>query len=197
MSASSKTETDDLADVERVLAGDVQAFEGIVRRWQGPLINMAWRYCRDRSRAEELAQEAFIRAWRGLGRWRRESSFSTWLFALAANVFRSDLKRFPPVDVPLKDAPEPSHPARQHQALAAQLSSDSVRRAVLALPLRYREPVVLFYFHDMDVAAAARTMGLPEGTMKARLSRARALLRRRFPHLKDEHETMELAEKEV
>ena len=57
---------EDLADVTRVLAGDVQAFEGIVRRWQGPLVNMAWRYCRDRGRAEDLAQEAFLRAWRGL-----------------------------------------------------------------------------------------------------------------------------------
>jgi RNA polymerase sigma-70 factor (ECF subfamily) len=52
----------DAADVDRALAGDVRAFEGIVRRWQGPLINMAWRYCRDRGRAEELAQEAFLRA---------------------------------------------------------------------------------------------------------------------------------------
>ena len=86
---------EDLADVNRVLAGEVQAFEGIVRRWQGPLVNMAWRYCRDRGRAEEMAQEAFLRAWRGLAGWRRESSFSTWLFALAANVFRSELQRFP------------------------------------------------------------------------------------------------------
>ena len=61
-----KDASDDLADVERVLSGDVRAFEGIVRRWQGPLVNMAWRYCRDRGRAEELAQEAFVRAWRGL-----------------------------------------------------------------------------------------------------------------------------------
>ena len=166
----------DLADIARVLAGDVQAFEGIVRRWQGPLINMAWRYCRDRGRAEELAQEAFLRAWRGLAQWRRESSFSTWLFALAANVFRSDLRRFPAVDLPLEAAPEPSAAALQHHELAAQLNAESVRRAVLALPRRYREPVVLFYFHEMDVAAAARTMRLPEGTVKARLSRARALL---------------------
>jgi RNA polymerase sigma-70 factor (ECF subfamily) len=174
---------EDLADVDRVLAGDAQAFEGIVRRWQGPLVNMAWRYCRDRGRAEEMAQEAFLRAWRGLGQWRRESSFSTWLFALAANVFRSELKRFPTVTVPLKDAPEPSGPATQHSTLSRELGHGAVRRAVLALPRRYREPVVLFYFHEMDLAAAARTMGLPEGTMKARLSRARALLRRRFPQL--------------
>jgi RNA polymerase sigma-70 factor (ECF subfamily) len=173
----------DLADVERVLAGEVQAFEGIVRRWQGPLVNMAWRYCRDRGRAEELAQDAFIRAWRGLSGWRREGSFSTWLFALAANVFRSELKRFPTLNLPLEEVAEPSGPAAQHSVLAARLSSEAVRRAVLALPVRYREPVVLFYFHEMDVAAAARTMGLPEGTLKARLSRARALLRRRFPGL--------------
>ncbi len=189
--------TDDLADVERVLGGDAGAFEGIVRRWQGPLVNMAWRYCRDRGRAEELAQEAFIRAWRGLGQWRREGSFSTWLFALAANVFRSELKRFPTVNTPLNDAPEPSHPAVQLNSVAEQRSHDAVRRAVLALPPRYREPVILFYFHEMEVAAAARTMRLPEGTVKARLSRARALLRQRFPQLRDEHASMELAEKGV
>jgi RNA polymerase sigma-70 factor (ECF subfamily) len=197
LTSTPQSATDDLADVNRVLAGDVAAFEGIVRRWQGPLINMAWRYCRDRGRAEELAQEAFLRAWRGLAQWRRESSFSTWLFALAANVFRSELKRFPAVNLPLDAIAEPSSPASQHHALAAQLSSDTVRRAVLALPLRYREPVVLFYFHEMDVAAAARTMHLPEGTLKARLSRARALLRRRFPHLKAVHTAMELEGKEA
>lgn len=172
--------------MDRVLAGNVQAFEGIVRRWQGPLVNMAWRYCRDRGRAEELAQEAFIRAWRGLGSWRREGSFSTWLFALAANVFRSDLQRFPTVTVPMEEIAEPSAPASQHHTLATRLSSDTVRRAVLALPVRYREPVVLFYFHEMDVSAAAQTMRLPEGTLKARLSRARQLLRRRFPGLESE-----------
>ena len=181
----------DFADVERVLAGEVRAFEGIVRRWQGPLINMAWRYCRDRARAEEMAQEAFLRAWRGLARWRRESSFSTWLFALAANVFRAELKRFPAVDLPLDAAKEPSRAARQFHALAVEESADAVRRAVLALPERYREPVILFYFHEMDVAQAAATMGMPEGTFKARLARGRAQLRGRFPQLASEYAVYE------
>jgi RNA polymerase sigma-70 factor (ECF subfamily) len=174
---------EDLADATRVLAGDVAAFEGIVRRWQGPLVNMAWRYCRDRSRAEEMAQEAFLHAWRGLANWRREGSFSTWLFALAANVYRSELKRFPTETLPLDSAPEPASDASQYGELAAQFNHEALRRAVFALPPRYREPVVLYYFHEMDVAAAAATMGLPEGTLKARLSRARALLRQRFPRL--------------
>lgn len=186
MSALAESATADLEDVQRVLAGEVRAFDGIVRRWQGPLINMAWRYCRDRSRAEELAQEAFLRAWRGLASWRRESSFSTWLFALAANVYRNDLKRFPTVTVPMEEAPQLARPAAQHDDFAERSKAESVRRAVLALPLRYREPVILYYFHEMDVGAAARTLRLPEGTLKARLSRARALLKKRFPQLESE-----------
>jgi RNA polymerase sigma-70 factor (ECF subfamily) len=187
----------DRADVERVLAGETRAFEGIVQRWQGPIVNMAWRYCRDRGRAEELAQDAFIRAWRGLASWRRESSFSTWLFALSANVFRSELKRFPTVTMPIEDVPEPAAAATQQSEAEERRRGEAVRRAVLALPPRYREPVILFYFHDMDVSAAAQTMGMPEGTFKARLSRARGLLAQRFPHLRDEHAAMNLAGKEA
>jgi len=179
------------------MAGDAAAFEGIVRRWQGPLINMAWRYCRDRNRAEEMAQEAFLRAWRGLSQWRRDGIFSTWLFALAANVFRSELKRFPTVTVPLEAAPEPAGAASQWNELQEKSLHELLCRAVLALPLRYREPVILFYFHEMDVAQAAATMHIPEGTLKARLSRARALLRRRFPQLEAEREAMQFTEKEA
>lgn len=196
-SATQNAADHDRAAVMLVLGGDVSAFEQIVQRWQGPLVNMAWRYCRDRSRAEELAQEAFVRAWRGLPKWRGESSFSTWLFALAANVFRSELKKFPTVLVPMEEIAEPSRPAGQPNALEERARKDAVRRAVLALPPRYREPVILFYFHEMDVAAASRTMGLPEGTLKARLARARELLRRRFPRLADQHAAMEWAEREA
>ena len=195
MTASHATAAEELdrADVARVLGGDARAFEGIVRRWQSPLVNMAWRYCRDRGRAEEMAQEAFLRAWRGLAQWRRESSFSTWLFALAANVYRSELKRFPTETLPLEAAPEPAGPASQLNELEEQRRHEALQRAVLALPMRYREPVILYYFHEQDVAAAARNLGLPEGTLKARLSRARALLRQRFPQLEGGKDAMEVA----
>src|SRR6185436_11203039 len=73
---------EDEALVNRVLKGDLSAFAGIVQRWQGPLVNLAYRFCRDRGRAEEMAQEAFVRAFRRLNTWRREATFSTWLFAL-------------------------------------------------------------------------------------------------------------------
>src|SRR5271157_6385705 len=100
--------SDDQSAVERVLAGDVSAFEEIVRRWQGPLINLAYRFCRDRGRSEEMAQEAFLRAFRGLVQWRKDAAFSTWLFALATNLYRSELRRIPARIVSLDDIAEPA-----------------------------------------------------------------------------------------
>jgi RNA polymerase sigma-70 factor (ECF subfamily) len=84
----------DQAAVDKVLAGDTSAFEHVVRRWQGSLVNLAYRFCRDRGRAEEIAQEAFLRAYRSLARWRR-AAFSTWLFALATNLYCCKLRRAP------------------------------------------------------------------------------------------------------
>jgi len=171
---------EDQAAVERVLLGDTSAFEGIVRRWQGPLVNLAFRFCRDRSRAEEMAQDAFLRAYRSLNRWRREAAFSTWLFALATNLYRSELRRIPVRTVPLDEVVEP----RDHRAIDGGLEVEdrdhAVRHAVFALPPKYREALILFYFHDMNVASTARSLALPEGTVKARLSRGREMLRTRL-----------------
>jgi len=179
--------SDDQADVERVLAGNISAFEGIVQRWQTPLINLAYRFCRDRGRSEDMAQEAFLRAYRGLGQWRKDAVFSTWLFALATNLYRSELRRIPAriVSVSLEDIAEPPDPRASDRGLEdGDYDRDlAVRRAVGALPAKYREALTLFYFHDMDVTTAARSLGLPEGTVKARLFRGREILRSKLPQL--------------
>jgi RNA polymerase sigma-70 factor (ECF subfamily) len=173
--------SDDQSAVEKVLAGDVSAFEGIVQRWQGPLINLAYRFCHDRGRAEEMAQEAFLRAYRALAQWRKDAVFSTWLFALATNLYRSELRRIPARNVPLQDVAEPADSRASDGGLEDRDRDRAVRRAVLALPVKYREALTLFYFHEMDVPAAARSLGLPEGTVKARLFRGRELLRGKLP----------------
>jgi RNA polymerase sigma-70 factor, ECF subfamily len=173
----------DRADVARVQAGDVEAFAGIVGRWQTPLINLAYRFCGDRGRAEEMAQEAFLRAYRGLGSYRGDAAFSTWLFALATNLYRSELRRIPQRTVSLDEAPEPSDPASIIETHELRDRDLTVRRAVLALPPKYREAMLLFYFHEMDVPAAAQSLGVPVGTVKARLHRGRELLRSKLPRL--------------
>jgi RNA polymerase sigma-70 factor (ECF subfamily) len=173
--------SEDQADVDRVLAGDPSAFEGIVRRWQTPMIHLAYRFCRDRGRSEEMAQEAFLRAYRGLGKWRRDAVFSTWLFALATNLYCSELRRIPAGTVALQDVAEPADPrALPNDANDPEVRARAVRRAVDLLPSKYREALILFYFHEMDVPATARSLDLPEGTVKARLFRGRALLRKKL-----------------
>jgi RNA polymerase sigma-70 factor, ECF subfamily len=163
----------DQTDVEKVLAGDADAFENIVRRWQSPLINLAYRFCHDRGRAEDMAQDAFLRAYRALGGWRKDSAFSTWLFALATNLYRTEVRRIPPRTISLKEAAEPrdlgaySRPA----FTGAEDRERVVRRAAWNLPAKYRETLTLFYFHEKDVAQAARSQGVPEGTVLSGLKK--------------------------
>jgi RNA polymerase sigma-70 factor, ECF subfamily len=171
---------EDRAVIASVLAGDTAAFAVLVRRWQGPLVSMAWRYCRDRGRAEEMAQEAFLKAYRNLAQWRGDSAFSTWLFALAANVYRTELRRIPATMLSLDEIAEPPDERLSTIAYDDASRDEALRRAVLALPPKYRDAVLLFYFHEQDVPEAARTLRVPQGTLKARLFRGRELLRSKF-----------------
>jgi RNA polymerase sigma-70 factor (ECF subfamily) len=166
--------------VAAVLAGDTAAFAAIVRRWQGPLVNLAWRFCRDRGRAEEMAQEAFLKVFRNLAQWRGDAAFSTWLFAVATNVYRTELKRVPATMLSLDEIAEPPDLRLSPAAFDDARRDEALRKAVLALPAKYRDAVLLFYFHEQDVPQAARTLKVPEGTLKARLFRGRELLRSKF-----------------
>ena len=167
----------DREDVRRVLAGDTDAFAGIVHRWQGPLVTLAYRLCRDRHRAEDLAQLALVKAFRSLKQWRGEAAFASWLFAVAYSVYRSELRRrwfeFRPV--------EEAHADERAATVESLDRAALVRDAVARLPTMYRDVMVLFYFHEMDVAQTARTMRTAQGTVKARLHRARALIRKILP----------------
>jgi RNA polymerase sigma-70 factor (ECF subfamily) len=176
-SSNPQRAADDRQDAIRVLAGDTGAFDGIVRRWQSPLINLAYRFCRDRSRAEEMAQEAFLRVFRNLASWRQESAFSSWLFSLATNLYCSELRRHPLVTLPFDEVREPADPREIDGGLEERNQSAAIHKAVESLPAKYREVLTLYYFHELDVPAAARSLGLPEGTVKAHLFRARNLLR--------------------
>jgi RNA polymerase sigma-70 factor (ECF subfamily) len=167
--------------VRRVLAGDTEAFADIVGRWQGPLVNLAFRFCRDRGLAEDMAQEAFLRVFRKLDRWRDDSRFSTWLFAVSLNVYRSHVRRTGLPEVEARDdlvaADRGTMPPDR---IAESQTHDAVRRAVARLPPKYRDALILVYFGELGVAGAAAALSVPEGTVKARLHRGRGLLRRRL-----------------
>jgi RNA polymerase sigma-70 factor (ECF subfamily) len=170
---------DDDRDLARIRAGDPEAFEGIVRRWQGRLVGLAWRFCRDRARAEDMAQEAFLKAYRSLDGYRGEAAFSTWLTAVALNTYRSRLRAAGPPLVALDPGRLLAVAPTVLAGLQDEQRAETVRRLVLTLPPRYREAIVVFYFEERDLAESARVLGVAEGTLKARLHRGRELLRRR------------------
>ena len=177
-------ETDqDAADVRRVLAGDLAGFEGIVARWQSRLVNLAWRFCRDRAMAEDMAQEVFLKAYRSVGAFRGESSFSTWLITIALNTYRSRVRAVSPESVSLDPERAVAAGAGTEQSVSDRQRDDAVRRAVLTLPDRYRDAIVMFYFEEKDLAETARVLRIAEGTLKARLHRGRELLKRKVEQL--------------
>ena len=114
---------------------------------------------------------------------------------MAANLYRSELRRIPIRTVPLEDIAEPSDPRDQSSAVDAEERAEAVRRAVSLLPPKYRDAVILYYFHGQDVSAAAESLGMTGGTLKSRLFRARELLRGKLlplfaerPFLEETHE---------
>ena len=170
----------DLADVRRVLEGDVSAFENIVRRWQSALVNLAFRICRDPQVAEELAQDAFLQIYRQLAKFRGEAAFSTWVFAVSLNLFRSSMRRR---KLPMESLDTLTGLAGgqiPHLRIEQQEREDLIRRAVAALPQRYRDAVIIYYFREMNLTETAAILGVAEGTAKAWLHRGRELLRRKF-----------------
>jgi RNA polymerase sigma-70 factor, ECF subfamily len=170
----------DLADVRKVLEGDLSAFENIVHRWQRPLINFAFRFCRDRQRAEELAQDAFIQIYRKLNKFRGDAAFSTWIFAVSLNVYRSSMRR---KSLPVESLDDLSNIAGERfpgLELDQQEQDELVRRAVTTLPSKYREAIIIFYFKEMNLTETAAILGVSEGTAKAWLFRGRELLRRKL-----------------
>jgi len=175
----------DRRDVERVLAGDVDAFAGIVDRWRGPLVQLAYRYCGDGHSAEDMAQEAFVRTYRQLAKWRGEGAFSTWLFAVSINVYRSWLRRRRPPALPIEKVPEPVASTDLAAELEGVEAARRVRAEVRRLPERYRDALTVFYFHEMDVDAAAASLGVPQGTLKSLLHRGRKLLEQKLRTLPD------------
>ncbi len=176
----------DAADVGRVLVGDVEAFEGIVLRWQEALVTLAFRYCRDRHRSEEMAQSAFVKAYLALRQWRGEGPFRRWLFVIAANVYRSEMRRNRLFMLPLDAARDACQKTSDIERGEVEERKEIVRRAVTRLPEKYRDVLVLFYFHEKDVLETAQSLGVAEGTIKARLHRGRALLERALHRIKDE-----------
>jgi RNA polymerase sigma factor (sigma-70 family) len=173
--AEAAADSPDTELVRRAAAGDMGAFEALYRRHSGRVHGAVWRLSgMNEARAEELVQEAFVRAWQKLSTFRHESAFTTWLHRLAVNVALMDLRARDPEDAvddaTLEAAMEPSTP------FCAGERAD-LEQAVAKLPPRARAVLVLHDVEGWKHEEIGRELGMAVGSSKAQLHRARGLLR--------------------
>lgn len=169
---------DDETLVNFARAGDLASFEVLYRRHRDRIYGLMWRLCgRDRALAEDLLQEAFVRAWQKLGSFRGESLFATWLHRLAANVALSDRRsrlRRVPTEGNLDETLERTAVGARDVRAA---ENRDLERAIAKLPERARTVLVLYDIEGYGHADIAHLTGMAEGSSKAQLHRARKLLR--------------------
>jgi len=158
-------------------AGDDGAFDQLVERHMKPTYALAYRLTGNHDDADDLAQEAFIRAHRGLARFRGEARFSTWLTRIVINLSRNPRRRH------LSLAAVPEQAGREGDAeskLATSRRRQDVRRAVAGLPEKQRRSLLLKVFADLRYREVAELMGTTTGTAKANVFHALRNLARRL-----------------
>jgi len=166
----------DLELVNQTQSGDPEAFSELVRRHQHVIYNVAYRFMRDGNLAEDMAQEAFLKAYRLLKGFRGDCSFSTWMYRVTCSVCLTELnrrKRRGEVEL------QPSHDALQAVEPPQNVDMpERIRRCVGKLPDRYAQVITLYYLKGISYEEIAQVMEVPMGTLKTWMFRARKQLRR-------------------
>ena len=177
--------SDSLPDADllsRTRAGEMEAFTVLVERHKNSLVNYLTRLVRCRDRAEDYAQESFVRVFKGKGNYEEQGNFGAYLYRIATNLVRSDerrrarwfaLKPSLVAEIERRPASEPL----PHASMLSDEAQDRVTAAIEGLPLTYRAPVVLREIEGWSYARIAETLSLREGTVKSRINRGKEKLR--------------------
>ena len=181
----------DLVLVKRVQRGDKSAFDLLVRKYQHKVVKLVLRYVRNPAEAEDIAQEAFIKAYRALPQFRGDSAFYTWMYRIAINTAKNSLAsrdRSPiAYDLDLTD-PEESHSVQtklqdpdtpEGMALTEEIRG-IVNSAIEALPEELKTAIVLRELDGLSYEEIAAAMECPVGTVRSRIFRAREAIDKRL-----------------
>ena len=178
----------------RVAEDDERAFPELVRRFQGRVTNLVSRVLNDRECADDLAQEVFVRVFVHRRNYRRGSKFSTWLFTIAANLAKNEIRRrvrrrnwfsLDALQEMLHDsASQLADPTEGRESrLEREQLRDAVGRAIATVPEKYRLSLVLRDIEGLSYEEIAQVLGIPGGTVRSRINRARAMLKRKLQPL--------------
>ncbi len=172
----------DEALITATLAGDGAAFAAMIQKHRPPLFEMAWRILGQREEAEDVLQDVFMSVHTHLLRFRGESKLSTWLYAIALNRVRNQIRRRGNRHmVPLDAEPEEGSTRRElpekgpavEEVVAQRRESENLRSAVNALPDHFRSIFILHYYQHLPLKEVARQLAKPLGTVKVYLHRGR------------------------
>lgn len=165
--------------------GDVDAFAGLVRRYQDRVFTAALRLTHNQATAEDMAQQAFLQAWQRRHAYDRRWRVSTWLYSIVTNQCADERRRRARAAAlsPGLGSGRTPHP---HEVLEEREARDRVNGALGALPRAQRTVVVLRYLDDLSYAEIARICGHPVNTVKSHLRRAKSALRRELMAWKEE-----------
>ncbi len=181
----------DLSLVRRVQRGDKGAFDVLVLKYQHKLVKLVTRYVRNPAEAEDIAQEAFIKAYRALPQFRGESAFYTWLYRIAINTAKNAVvsRDRSPVDYDFdRDSIDESYDMqgrlKDSETPEGLVLTDEIRQTVNAaieqLPEDLRTAIVLRELEGLSYEQIATAMGCPVGTVRSRIFRAREAIDRRL-----------------
>ena len=187
------TQSSDKKLVKRVQRGDKGAFDLLVLKYQHKIVNLVMRYVRDPELALDITQEAFIKAYRALPRFRGDSAFYTWMYRIAVNTAKNHLaaQRRRPMNVEL-DSQDPDQYDLHAQLRetdtpeAITLSNElkeAVENAIAALPEDLRTAIILRELEGMSYEEIAQTMECPVGTVRSRIFRARDAINKKIGSL--------------
>lgn len=167
---------DDRKIIKQILEeNDAEAYRLLVERYQQGLIHHLYAMVGDQMTAEDLAQEAFIRAYNKLKRYDPTYAFSTWLYRIATNLSYTHLKK--KKSLPLFDVDRHESDEDVVETVMRNEAKEKVQRHVRGLPHKYRTVVSLHYWHGQSYEEMAKTVDVPIGTIKTWLHRAKALLK--------------------
>ena len=181
--------------VERVQAGDKAAFDLLVRKYQHRVLKLVGRFVSDAAEAEDVAQEAFLKAYRALASFRGDSAFYTWLYRIAINTAKNALvsNRRRPVDfdLDLQDPEQYDRHARLKEGdtpegvLLTEETRNVVERAMEQLPEDLRTAIILRELEGLSYEEIAEAMDCPVGTVRSRIFRAREAIDKKLKPLLD------------
>ena len=172
--------------VEACQAGEASAFDVLVARWEDRIRGAAFRFLGSEEEARDVAQEAFLKAYRALDGFKREARFSSWLYQIATNLCRDRLRRRKARATVSLEALEETGPVMEetrpgaHERLLERDLARAVRRAIHALPEEQREVVILKEYQELTFLEIAQALDVPVSTVKTRLYRGLGQLRLRL-----------------